>query len=381
MKLDVTLLKRLTYAKYLYNTSIDRLHSMSPIIAAEALLRVHDAVEIFQLFVMDGLNAPTKFVFMEFWEKVKVASGKEVPYKGHFDRLNAMRVGFKHKGVCPNLAELRDLAAVIFPFFVEVCRDVLGVDFTNLSLADLVDDIGVQEHLRKADVFIESQKYEDALSEAAIALHLVLNQKYPRSPWAPSPDLLETGPSSRRPPKINHYNTGELPSGASTLIHEIEKAFEELHDRISRQSDLLKMLVWKIDLQQYSKFAQFAPHVIQNGGGNFHIAHRMGVRRPLTKRDARFCFQFVLDTALAIQQQRGELPDLFAAQRLRTAASGAKLYQVQDGLLAPCGEIPGGRDLDGLYGGWSWEEAVWQVKWEGVEGIVKDADVVQLDNQ
>jgi len=381
LKLDAASLKRLVYAKYLHNTAADQLHSTSPIVAAEALLRVHDSVEIFQLVVLDNLSVSSRFEFMKFWEEVKNKTGKEPPYKDRFAQLNHMRVGFKHKAICPNLSELSDVAAVIWPFFVEVSRDFLGVEFAEQSLAVLVDDVSAREHLGKADELIAAHNYDDALAEITIALHVVLNQKYPRSPWAQTSDLLDPHSSSHRPPKIPYHSYGNTLSGAAGLIHAIEKAFEDLHDGISRQAELLEMLIWKIDLQKYSKFAQFAPYVFQTGDGEFHVTHRMGIRRPLTQRDARFCFQFVLDSALAIQEQKRELPDLFAAQRLRTAKTGAKLYKVQDNLLVACGEIPGNQDLEGLYAYGFGEDPLWQVTWKGVEGIVKEGDVVQLDNQ
>ena len=381
MKLDATSLKRLTYAKYLYGTAVDRLRSTSPIVAAEALLRVHDSVEIFQLVVLDNLNVSSKFEFMKFWEEVKNKTGKEPPYKDRFGQLNHMRVGFKHKGVAPNLSELGEVASVIRPFFVEVSREVLGVDFAELSVAVLVDDADVREHLSKADGLIAARKYDDALGEIGIALHLTLSQKYPRSPWASFSDLLDPNSWCRRPPKIPYSSYGNVLSGASELIHKIEEFFQDLHDRVSRQADLLEMLIWKIDLQKYSKFAQFAPHVYQTGDGEFHVAQQMGIRRPLTSRDVQFCFQFVLDSALAIQQQKRELPDLFSAQRLKTATSGAKLYKAQDNSLVTCGEIPGDQDIEGMFGWGMGEGSLWQVTWNGMEGLVKGCDVVQVDDQ
>jgi hypothetical protein len=373
-------MKRLTYAKYLYGTAVDGLHSTSPIVAAEALLRAHDSIEIFQLVVLDSLNLSTKFEFMEFWERVKSKTSKEPPFKDRFGQLNHMRVGFKHRAVCPNLSELREVATVIWPFFVEVSRDFLGLDFAEQSLAVLVDDVSVQEHLGKADALITAQNYDDALAEITIALHAALNQKYPRSPWAQTSDLIDPDSSSRRPPKIAHSSYGNLPSGATELIHVIEKAFEDLHDRTSRQADLLEMLIWKIDLQRYSKFAQFAPHVFQTGDGKFHVTQRMGVRRPLTRRDARFCFQFVLESALAIQQQKRELPDLFAPQRLKIKGVGGILYKIADNSVVPCGEVPGNLELDGIYCWGSTEGDMWKVAFNGVEGFVRNVDVIQVDN-
>jgi hypothetical protein len=215
-------------------------------------MRAHDSVEIFQLVVLDSLNASTKFEFMDFWERVKTKTGKEPPYKDRFGQLNHMRVGFKHRAISPNLSELREVAAVIFPFFVEVCRDFLGVDFSKLSLVELVDDGAVRERLGKADDLICAQKYEEALPEIAIALHLVLSQKYPRSPWEPPLSaLFDPHSSSHRPPRIRRSSSFNLLSGASAVVQEIETALEGLHDRVYGQAQVLEMLIWKIDLQRY----------------------------------------------------------------------------------------------------------------------------------
>jgi hypothetical protein len=372
-------MKRLTYAKYLYGTAADGLRSTSPIVAAEALLRVHDAVEIFQLVVLDSLGASGKFEFMDFWEKVRAKTGEEPPYKDRFAQLNHMRVGFKHKAITPNPSELRDVAAVVLPFFNEVCRDVLDVDFAKLSMAELVGDPAVREHLGKAEDLMNSLKYGESLAETAIALHLALSQKYPDSPWgAGLSDLLGPDLSSGRPPKIHlpHY---DLPAEARDLVRGVEEALERLHEQFYGQARVLEMLIWKIDLQKYSKFAQFVPHVYEIGDGNFQVVERTGIRRPFTRRDARFCFQFVLDSALAMEQQKNELPDLFAAQRIKTIASPTRIFKFEKGSAIPCGQIPAGQELEGVYHWVHGMEDCWQVTWEDRKGFVRSTDVAQID--
>jgi hypothetical protein len=368
----------------LYSNAVDGLHSTSPIVAAEALLRVHDAVEIFQLVVLDNLGVSGKFEFMDFWGKVRTKTDKEPPYKDRFGQLNHMRVGFKHKAIVPNLSDLREVAAVVLPFFNEVCRDVLQVDFARLSLAELVEDRGVRERLAKAEDLINSQRYDDALAEIAIALHLALRQKYPDSPWGPRlSDLLGADLSPGRPPKIEFSRYNFL-DGASTLVRSfeeaIEKTLEGLHARLYSQAQLLEMLIWKIDLQKYSKFAQFVPQVYETGDGNFQVARTVDIRRPSTRRDARFCFQFVLDSALAIEQQKKGLPDASAAQRIKTIASPTTVFKFENASATPCGQIPAGQELDGVYHWVHGLEDSWQVTWGGQRGFVRSTDVAQVDD-
>jgi hypothetical protein len=106
---------------------------------------------------------------------------------------------------------------------------------------------------------------------------------------------------------------------------------------------------------------------------------KMGIRRPLTRRDARFCFQFAVDSALIVQQQKLELPDLFAAQRIKTVGSDTTLYKFENESAIPCVQIPEGQELDGVYCWVPGIEASWQVTWGDVKGYIKSTDVAQVD--
>lgn len=229
MRVDALLLKRLTYAKYLYGAAAADLDSPSALIAAEALLRLHDSIEIFQLVVLDKLGVPRKqgSGFLEFWEQVKSKGAKEPPYKDRLRQLNEMRVAFKHHAILPHPPELRELSAAVRPFFVEVSQDILGLDFSMVSLADLVDDSNVRDNIKSAEGLIHSQEYQDAVSKLAIAFYLVIHAKYSEIPEHLRSD------SSRfeffHPPKLN---LGDIPHEARGAVHEIERALGRLHSQL-----------------------------------------------------------------------------------------------------------------------------------------------------
>ena len=96
--LDARYLRLLSHSKYLYGRARAGLSSASPIVAAEALLRLHDSLEIFQIAVLGKLGVSCDVSFMEFWEKVKnkTADHYEPPFKAPFGSLNSMRNDFKH---------------------------------------------------------------------------------------------------------------------------------------------------------------------------------------------------------------------------------------------------------------------------------------------
>jgi len=80
----------------------------------------------------------------------------------------------------------------------------------------------------------------NALGEIGIALHLTLSQKYPRSLGLRSLTSFDPNSWCRRPPKIPYSSYGNVLSAPLSLFHKIEEFFQDLHDRVSRQADLLE---------------------------------------------------------------------------------------------------------------------------------------------
>lgn len=380
MTVDTVLLKRLTYAKYLHGAAAADLVSPSALVAAEALLRLHDSIEIFQLVVLDKLGVPRKQGggFMEFWEQVKSKGAKEPPYKDRLRQLNEMRVAFKHHAILPHPTDLRELSAAVHPFFVEVSEEILGLDFSMVSLADLVDDPNVREHMKSAERSIRSQEYQDAVSEITIAFYLVVHQKYSEIPkyLGFSSGLFAIS----HPPKLN---LGDIPYEAQAAVHEIEKALESLHSQLQEQGEMLEMLAWKIDWQRYTKFKYLTPNVFQTGDGKFHLNWQTSLGRPHVKKDCEFCFQFVLDTALAIQAQKFRLPDRFKPYQIKTIGDPpTALYRVDsEGNQTRIADIPKDVQLLGTHCFPPKFGEAWHVNYQDLEGVIKSSEVTLVSDE
>lgn len=377
--MEEMLLKRLTYAKYLYSAAAAGLGSQSPLAAAEALLRVHDSIEIFQLVVLEKLDISRKpgSGFMEFWESVRSRVGREPPYKDRLRQLNEMRVAFKHHAILPNLNELRELSTTVRLFLLEVSRDFLVLDFSAISVAGLVDDPDVREHIMAAENLITSQDYKAAVAELAIAFDFTVHQKY-----SEVPDYLSDifGPTRfSQPQELNRNN---LPYELLGLAWEIEKALERLDLQLHQQGEMLEMIAWKIDWQRYSKFKYLAPQVLQTLDGKFHFAWTTSLGRPLIQNDSEFCIQFVLDTALVIQAQKFRVPDQFAVHQIRTIADPTTLYSVDgDGATTCVAMIPKGVQLLGTFCFPPKFGEAWHVSYGDIKGVIKLCEVVLVNDE
>ena len=161
--------KRLLYSKYLLSRARTAQTDHNELGVVVSLLLMHDASELVMLAAADHLQLGAKWSFMEFWEKGKQRGRKEPGHRIPMDQLNTLRVGFKHKGTLPHSQTVRDLTSRVEAFFEEVSKDLLGLDFSELGLADLVSDDEVRKALQEAQQALKTGDRNKAFLDVRIA--------------------------------------------------------------------------------------------------------------------------------------------------------------------------------------------------------------------
>lgn len=306
---DIARSKRLAFAKYLYGGARERLQSPSELAAADALLRLHDSVEVFQAVVLDKFGLPKKQRggFMEFWQQVESETKYMPPYQDRFRALNDMRAALKHHATLPNLEELRELVAVVPSFFDGVASKLLNVDFQSVSLADWIENSDVREHIKHGNAGIVSGDYPRAVSEFAQAFTILDGERNAGLP----PYLISTIGLFRH----ERIRSGDVELALKKAVRDqtpegVSKLFQRLQAQIDELKEVIDALVWGTDLQRYKRFKYLTPIVNRAASGVMEvIQHR---QLPLAEDDAHFCLQFVLDTALSIQRRKFSVPDPYA---------------------------------------------------------------------
>jgi hypothetical protein len=368
--------KRLMFAKYLFNAARQGLSSPSPIVAAEALLRLHDSVEIFQTVVLDKIGSHKKNFgsFMDFWQKVEEGTPQKFrpPYKDRFGALNEMRNALKHAGVLPNLSELRELSAVVPSFFDELSAQILKVDFHEVSLADLLDDREIRGTVKKAEAAISSGDYRTAVSELALALDLAMRgrlRQVPRSASYPAVGL-----------SLSEYDirgvANVLPAEASQRFR---KVIGSLESQLLELSWYVEMLDSGIDMQRYRRFKYLSPNTrrFQTGRIEFRFAPFQAAL--LTEDDADFCLQFAVETALAFRSRELLWLDRRRPRSLRTAGDPTPLYEVNpDNSVTAIGKIPKGCELTGRPCIVPRLGEVWAVTYRRQDGYIRFSEATPL---
>jgi hypothetical protein len=374
------LLRRLSYSKYLLGVARESLSLPSQLAAAVGLLQMHDSIEIFQVVVLDWIGvspSSDRSSFMAFWSLVKDKTGSEPPYKSIFKGLNEIRVQFKHHAILPNLQELRTLCAVVPSFYLEVCANVLNLDFTRISLADLLENDEVRSHMKKAEAAIASEEYKNALAESAIAFTALIQEKdtQPAQYVTHGLELFHRMSLSVSP------KWERLPVDVSREVDKLCKAFEA---QINQVKIVVEMLAWGVDLQKYRKFRYLTPHVARALSGEVELLFERTHAILVNADSANFCFQFVLDTGLRIQEQALRILDPAVFHTLKTSQNPTHLYQIgPDNSLRIAAEIPKGCAVKGRACVAPSLGDAWEVTYNGTDGLIgfSDATLVKQNDE
>jgi hypothetical protein len=287
----------------LYAAGKEGLSSASPLVVAEAILRLHDSIEIFQIAVLNTIGAKHAST-TDFWQKVKEKKGIDLPFQNEYKAFSGVRNSFKHDAVLGDVAEMRAVSTFILSFFNHVSEHVLGIDFSKVSLADVVENLEVREQIKHGELAIASGDYATAVSSVAKAFAVLIGERY-----AELPPYLISCLSLFRHEKVR---SGDIVSKIEKdLRHQTVTGLTELLKRLQEQIDELReivdMLVWGMDLQRYKRFKYLTPIVNRASSGVMDLipVHSLSV----SEEDAHFCLEFVLDTALNIQRKKFAVPD------------------------------------------------------------------------
>lgn len=174
--LSPDLLKRLTYSKYLLGRAVTLQREGNELATAEAVLVAHDATEMLMRVVVDSLGAKPPDNFMQFWKNVAQKNGVEPPHKAAIDRLNNLRVGFKHLGNLPNPSVVGDLLPVVTAFCHEIASLYLKIDLETVGMADLIPNDEAREKVREAETEFEKGRLENAMLSLRLAYDKLFEQ-------------------------------------------------------------------------------------------------------------------------------------------------------------------------------------------------------------
>lgn len=287
--MDAVVMKRLAFIKYLYNNGVHQSKQPPPLSSA-SILSFHDAAELFLHLALQHLDASKNVKdFMSYWEPINnKLSPKTITQKEPMRRLNNARIQLKHYGTDPSALDIEDFKTRVMQFFNENTLTVFDITFDSISLIDLVQDQDVKDMLHNAQKLMGKNDFPECLKEIGRGFGMLVNN-YERQ----KVDKFGLSP----------FFFGQDLTFESSFIMDIQGKMGDFVDKVSESitsiQDAIKVLSLGFDYRKYSQFKRIIP-IIQIINGTVHVV--LSSDYAFTKEDCMFCFEFVIECALKLQE-------------------------------------------------------------------------------
>jgi hypothetical protein len=199
-------------------------------------------------------------------------------------------------------------------FFEENTPKAFGVEFGSISMVNLIQLPEAKINLEEAQKLIENVASTEnerklAIEKIALAFELLMSDYSQKTknpgftePYYLRPDSLST-PRSSLPYHHNPTEDYKILTQHSEDIAELRQVVKELYF-------VNRVLTAGLDYGIYTKFNSIRPRIMTYTGGKIEFIHLHGSRDALgvfhpqspTIEECRFCFDFVINSALRIQE-------------------------------------------------------------------------------
>lgn len=304
--------KRLVYAKYLLhqgrrfldNNMVESYFNISVILIANSVEILCQTIS----YCLNGKDVSDKPI-----SKVISALNNELnafPY-GEFDKVIKARNQLYHGGVFHTYGSCADFAAITEGAFKGLYSDPLAVDYSTISLVDLVKDPKVKEPLKRSEHSLVDNDFGNSVISACEAFALFEHRLHHRASKQISShdsDLFWDTEVSwsflERKLVMDKRNivVGKLDTDDKLriLAEHIEEQVNKKIVNLARRFDLLLLLG---DLyEDYKHFERIRPLYHMTLGG-FRYKEEEAERRGYRKEDAEFIFNFVLNAVINIESK------------------------------------------------------------------------------
>jgi len=185
--LSQSVIKKIQMAKLLYDLGVDCFKvKENPEKIGAGLVLLQDSVEIFLIAVCEHLNIDlgdyVKFpeYFKKIEKKIEEDKGKKdtIPLKRQILSLNKQRINIKHYGVLPHIEDCKSFPVTVRNFFQDLSARYLKVDFSSITLVDLLEEGEQKELLKQAEKYLKSGNYKECQINCRKALYLAFEKRF-----------------------------------------------------------------------------------------------------------------------------------------------------------------------------------------------------------
>lgn len=289
-----SLLKKLVLIKYLFSTA-EELSYQKGTSASFSILAFHDCVEMLLVLIAHHKNKRTQDHFLDYWQIIP-----ELPDKGKMDNLNTVRVSLKHNAIFPSRDEINRCCHDTRSFLTNSIEYFWHIDFDTISLADMIEFPNIKDYVKKAETFLSENNIYESLCNARIGFE----------------ELLSTYESDKMQWYRSIFNVGEkIGTGYENIVPRKEKDkvlwFKQVTKTTNAVRDVLKISALGIDYKKYVLFCFITPSYLPTTSPIGERGYYMKPTDTMSTKpeDCRFCIDFVIDSALKLQEFQFSIKD------------------------------------------------------------------------
>ena len=291
-------LHSLLTARTLYDEALRLIESSDRHMCSAGLVMLQDALEIIFLALLtekdvDEQKTLDYKTFDELISELRKA-GVNVPKAGTLKALNKQRVITKHYGQLADPVTVRGYAEAADVAVSSILPQVLGKNFRDIFLSDLLDAGEARDFLNEAAALLDKDEPLDALIAVRTALFVEIEHEYAIDGWADAPADGAGG-------LADFIGRGGYKALSWTRSKKwIEENVKDPIDYVQIDHERMRLdgVEWGVNNAELENLRRLTPDVFRPGkGGPWHIQYDVDFPpNEATPANARYC----LDRAISL---------------------------------------------------------------------------------
>ena len=292
-------LKRLIFIKYLYEKGVEQSYKSYPA-SQMSLLTFHDAIELFLIFAylhLGGLKHINDIQFMKYWKEIlDLPNGVEISQQPSVGKLNDARVNLKHRGNFTSDLDIESFRATATSFFNENTEKIFGIEFSEISIVDVVKNQEIKAKLKKAERFLNDNKPEESIKEISDAFYEIINDYESKT----TKFLGWNNPFEQTDLDLDLKSTCKYVYDDDEFSDAIITNFQKIEVSIYLLQETVKLMSWGINYYDYLKFRSIIPPF--SLPGQQKLFEKEFKTKEYGEHEVKFCFDFVISLYLTLEQ-------------------------------------------------------------------------------
>jgi hypothetical protein len=304
------ILKRLVYIKHLYKQGMEQ-SKFPETINYSCILSFHDAIDWFMNLAclkrsisdsgkLELLNAnrgnkkqKATIALMDYFIILP-----DLQISSEVEKINKLRNALKHDFVLPAKVGISESINTSSVFFETNTKIIFDLNFSEISLTDLLSNSSAKSYLKNAESNIQASKFESAFEEIAKAYHEIIkiDDQLFKDKWA-------YWSSNYKKLSSHRINTdfGRQEKNINSLAKNVKEIADNININLGRIDESIKVLSLGLDYRKYRKLMSLIPFVFESPNGLI-IASKPKYDKKELPANTQFAFDFVLECGLKIQE-------------------------------------------------------------------------------